>query len=177
MTRMPEIELIPVIESNSQAFIALDHEVLSLTRGDENLVSFSLPELTLLAPNHSYHLATSCEIIVGRCGINLAPDEADIAGYGDFAHALYHQGPSASLVGDLVHPNFRGNRIQQAMIAKRMEMLPEMGYVRAWAGIICTNKASKRSYLRSGFERIGTKKIAFTDGDVRLVELFSKSIH
>ena len=102
--------------------------------------------------------------VLARCGINLAPPEEDICGYGPQACELFARCRIASLVGDLVDPDQRGKGIQQRMLRYRLERLEALGYDYAVAGVLEGNGASLRNCERAGFRPVGEKTIAWGDG-------------
>lgn len=157
-----------VDESVLEAVRAFDERVYGSDAANPFLVSF-LHERNLVAeavagtvPYEFFVLTDSAtDRILARCGINLAPPEEDICGYGPQACELFARGSIASLVGDLVDPDQRGKGIQQRMLRYRLERLEALGYDYAVAGILEGNAASFRSCERAGFAPIGEKRIVW----------------
>jgi len=99
--------------------------------------------------------------IIARCAINTYLDSDDICAYGERASQMFCSQRMASLIGDLVHPDKRGLGIQRRMIDFRLELLANIGYDVAVAGILDGNQASWTNYIERGFEPVGTKQITW----------------
>lgn len=152
---------------NLEEMLAFDRTIVhGLDAGNPALASFlrdeHVPRLAVAGEeDHLYFVYRDGEPpqIVARCGIDLAPPEDDISGYGNAAARLYAAGKTASLVGDLVHPECRGQGLQTKMIGYRLEYLCLNGYDYAVAGIVDGNTASWDNYVALGFSPVGEKTI------------------
>ena len=116
--------------------------------------------------------------LVARCGIHVSESD-DIFAYGDTAKETWETTRMVSLVGDLVDPAYRGQKLQAFMIGKRLEWLGEQGeYNYAVAGIIEENLASIHNFEAFNFSYLGEQTIRWDQRPTQtnVVKLFGRAI-
>jgi ribosomal protein S18 acetylase RimI-like enzyme len=97
----------------------------------------------------------------------LAEDDGHVVGYAMLVHgdpydadvrAVVKHRPTTELSKIYVLPDAHGGGIARDLLVASIDVAREVGAAGIWLGTNQANERAQRFYLKSGFERIGTKR-------------------